>query len=850
MCLRTQDHLLVEASLRQGFGRASARAFAEPGASPQYTPDRAFTLQRLDLHLRIDPTVHHVEGVAKLQIGPTPTGLGRVILDLDEVNVRSVTDSDGAPLRFRHDDGKLEVYGLPGAAVVIVRYTASPRRGMYFVGPDAAHPGRRHEVWTQCQDQDGHFVFPCFDHPSVKHPFGLVVEAPTRYTVIGNGQLVRSEPGGDGFTTWVYEQAEPIPAYLVTVVVAELTAVEDHVGALALRYLARPEASADDLRRVFGNTPRMVTMLAGLTGVPFPWARYDQVVVADFIFGGMENVAATTLTDLVLTDAEAATAYDAEPLLMHELGHQWFGDLVTCQDWSQAWLNEGWATFTELLWVEHSRGEAEGAFYIFDLARHYFEEAEGRYSRPIVSYDFREPIDVFDRHLYEKGACVLNTLRHELGAERFWPAVKRYLGERRHNTAHTRHFQRALEDATGRSLDGFFQQWVYSPGFPDLNVGLSWDDGLLQVKVEQRQSGEWVPQAFNFGLVVVWSGEDGVEQRVTLPVRERVKVWAVPCAERPRAVRVDPGVRVLARVRLEAPGGWLRAALAEDACPVMRVRAAEALGESAAPDAVAALAEALTQDGMWAVRGEVARILGKVKGATAQAALLGALDSEPDARVRKAIVEALASMPGPAVVARLLAVAEGDRSLLAEAEAVKTLGRLRSPEVFAAAARALGRDAWADVRRARALEGLGASRDAAALPILKEWTAPEHSPRARAAAIAALGALGDDLPELRRPITQHLVEVVDSAPFRAQLAAITALGRLRDPGALGALGALHKGALDGRTRRAAYEALAEVRDGQSPERALAGLRGLVETLERQQLGLRERLDRLTPPDST
>jgi aminopeptidase N len=850
MCLRTQDHLLVEASLRQGFGRASARAFAEPGASPQYTPDRAFTLARVDLRLRIDPTVHHVEGVAKLQIAPTPTGLGRVILDLDEVNVTSVTDGVGAPLRFRHEDGKLEVVGLTGVVEVIVCYTASPRRGMYFVGPDPAHPNRRHEVWTQCQDQDGHFVFPCFDHPSVKHPFGLVVEAPTRYTVIGNGQLVRAVPGGDGFTTWVYEQAEPIPAYLVTVVVAELTTVEDQVDGLRLRYLARPETSADDLRRVFGNTPRMVTMLAGLTGVPFPWARYDQVVVADFIFGGMENVAATTLTDLVLTDAEAATAYDAEPLLMHELGHQWFGDLVTCQDWSQAWLNEGWATFTELLWVEHSRGEAEGAFYIFDLARHYFDEAEGRYSRPIVSYDFREPIDVFDRHLYEKGACVLNTLRHELGAERLWPAVRRYLGERGHNTAHTRHFQRALEDTTGRSLDGFFQQWVYSPGFPDLTVALSWDDGLLQIKVEQRQAGEWVPQAFHFGLVVGWTGEDGVEQRVTLPVRERARVWAVPCGDRPRAVRVDPGVRVLARVRLEAPGGWLRAALAEDACPVMRIRAAEALGESAAPEAVVALVRALAQDSMWAVRAEVARVLGKVKGTAAQAALLGALDSESDARARKAIVEALATLRAPAVIARLLRVAEGDSSLLAEAEAVKTLGRLRAPEVFAAAARALGRDAWADVRRSRALEGLGASRDAAALPILKEWTAPDRSPRARAAAISALGALGDELPELRRAITQHLVEIIEAAPFRAQLAAIAALGRLKDASALGALGALHRGALDGRTRRAAYEAMAEVRDGQGPDRALAGLRGLVETLERQQLGLRERLDRLTPPEST
>lgn len=850
MCLRTQDHLLVEASLRQGFGRASARAFAEPGASPQYTPDRGFTLHRLDLRLRIDPRVHHVEGVATLQVGPTPTGLGRVILDLDEVSVLSVSDASGAPLRHHHEDGKLEVLGLTGPAEVVVRYTASPRRGMYFVGPDAAHPGRRHEVWTQCQDQDGHFVFPCFDHPSVKHPLGLTVEAPSRYTVVGNGQLVRAEPGEDGFTTWVYEQAEPIPAYLVTVVVAELAAVEEQVDGLALRYLARPETSPDDLRRVFGNTPRMVRLLSELTGVRFPWARYDQVVVADFIFGGMENVAATTLTDLVLTDAEAATAYDAEPLIMHELGHQWFGDLVTCQDWSQAWLNEGWATFTELLWIEHSRGEAEGAFYIFDLARHYFDEAEGRYSRPIVSYDFREPIDVFDRHLYEKGACVLNTLRHELGPARFWPAVRSYLGERGHKTAHTRHFQRALEDATGRSLDGFFQQWVYSPGFPDLVVGLSWEDGLLQIKVEQRQSGEGVPQAFSLGLVVGWLSEEGVEQRVTLPVRERSRVFVVPCAARPRAVRVDPGVRALARVRLEAPAGWLRAALADDACPVMRVRAAEALGESAAPDAVVALTRALAEDPHWAVRAEVARVLGRVKGAAAQSALLGALDQEVDARARKAIVEALAATPGPAVVARLVRVAEGDPSLLAEAEAVKTLGRLRAPEVFEAAARALGREAWADVRRARALEGLGASRDAAALPILKEWTAPDRSPRARAAAISALGTLGDELPELRRAITQHLVEVVETAPFRAQLAAIAALGRLRDPGALGALGALHRGALDGRTRRAAYEAMADVRDGQSPERALAGLRGLVETLERQQASLRERLDRLTPSGTT
>ena len=828
-----------------GWFSPRSRPFAEPGVRPHYGPSRHFELAHLSLRLRIDPVAGTLNGEALVHIEPTPTGLGIVRLDLSEVDVHSVSLENGADVQWRHDDPKLVVENLKSACVLKIVYSARPKRGLYFVGPTLALPKREHQVWSQCQDEDGHFFFPCVDHPGVKQTMDVVIEAPNDYTTVSNGRLVEKSPLPEsGWTAWAWTQDKPIPAYLVNVIVAKLESHADKHGDLAVNYLVAPGTPADEVERIFARTPEMIRCFESRFGVAYPWDRYDQIVVEDFIFGGMENVAATTLTDLTMASPRAAVEWDPDGLIAHELAHQWFGDLVTCQDWSQGWLNEGWATYSEAIWLEWTESRERANYEVFCKARNYFGEAASRYSRPVVTYLFREPIDVFDRHLYEKGGCILHTLRNELGEEAFWAGTTHYLNTHAHKTVHTRNLQDAFEHVSGRNLDGFFQQWVHHAGFPELALDINEKEGLLTVKLTQSQSGGQVPEAFVFSLGLVIHGKE--EQCLSLPIEDRVRSVAIPVSNRPDFVTVDPGFSVLSRMAITAPLGWLIGALENSPCSIMRIRSAEALAKLANPKAIAALGVHLEGQEQWWVRKEIASCLAQAGGDEAFRLLCAALAHESDLRVRSAIVRALRAFRGQADEVLAEIVRSGDPSLFAEAEAAAILGAHQSPLAEEACMSLLGKPSWGEKLASGALRGLGASRNASHLTLLLEHASSAYSERHRAAAAGALGVLADEVPEVRPDVMDCLLDMAVNGGFRAKLAAIAALGKVRDPRALGVLGRLHGTGGDGRVKRSAYEAMCSIREGRSTEEALQGLRGTVEKLSEAQAKVKDRLDRLEP----
>ncbi|MEQ1504579.1 MAG: M1 family metallopeptidase, partial [Myxococcota bacterium] len=620
--------------------------FAEPGVKPRYPVDRTVRIRHVAVTLSVDPAERSFRGEATVTLEPYPAFAGVVRLDLDEVEVLGVS-VDGAPVPYEHTDGQVVIRVATVPPEIVLRWRgADPRRGLYFTGPTETEPDRPHTAWTQCQDEDGHFVFPCHDHPSVKHPWTLSLDAPAGYTLLSNGEQVDAgERDGRAFAR--FEQREPMPAYLVTFVAAPLAVVETTWRDRPVRYLV-PIGRESSIERAFGRTPAMIEHFSDRTGVDYPWPRYDQVVVHDFVFGGMENVACTTMTELLLVDEKADLESQGDALVSHELAHQWFGDLVTCEDWSQAWLNESWATFMEAVWWEHAHRDepAAGVWYRWTAALGYHAEHSGRYRRPIVSYDYREPIDLFDRHLYNKGSCVLWTLRHHLGESAFWAGVRAYLEANRDDTVHTRHFQRAMERTTGVNLERFFAQWVHAPGHPVVEVKLGRDgERQITVDVKQTQSGDGVPEAFAFGLrleVVT----DGGTRVVELAVGERQRVFVVPVDGPVSYVRVDPGYNVLAELKLKGPDAWLEALLA-DPCPVLALRAARGLLSDGSARGFAAVAGALRSHPFWGTRGALADELGRVPTDAALTVLVDALRAEADPRARRSIAHAIGQFRKP-----------------------------------------------------------------------------------------------------------------------------------------------------------------------------------------------------------
>ena len=535
------------------------------------------------------------------------------------------------------------------------------------------------------------------------------------------------------------------------------------------------------MERVFGKTPEMIRWMSERLGVAYPWPRYDQVVVHDFIFGGMENAGATTLTDLSLTDERAALDWDAEPLILHELAHQWFGDLVTCSDWSQAWLNEGWATYSEYLWNCHDLGQQEADYGLFSQLGNYLSEAGGRYSRPMVHFHYRTPIDLFDRHLYEKGALVLHTLRANLGDDAFFEGTRSYLETHGEGVVHTRDFQQSMEQASGRNLDLFFQQYVHGAGHPKVNVKIAHSDGMLTLKITQQQSGDQVAKSFHFPLRVRWT-QGGQSQLITLPVNSRSRAWALPCAEPPDRVEVDADFQVLCDLSVEASIEMLDASLKGDASIVGQIRAARGLAKNGTVPAIQALCNALTTAEFWGVRATIAGLLAKQGGDRARQSLLEARnDAHPKAR--RAIVAALGHFRHADIHEALgQIVMQGDPSIAVEGEAGRALGMSRSPQLIDYGLQLLERDTWGALIQIRALEGLGKGRDPAALPVLLQWTSEDKHPRAQAAAAAALGNLANAVPSVREAALPRLIEVAKGGTFRCGWPPLAPWDRRNSPG--------------------------------------------------------------------
>jgi aminopeptidase N len=791
------------------------RPFALPGDPQHFRRARPFDVTHLRLELALDVPGRGVHGAASLTFARRDPTARVLPLDAVGFTVESVSlEETGAALPFAYDGEALQVtLGELRAGVLRVAYRARPRRGLYFIAPDADAPARPAQVWSQCQDEDARHWFPCHDAPDMRMTTELVVTAPAGWTVLSNGALLGRAPAGADAERWHWRQDTAHPSYLVTLVAgtfAELDATRD--PALPVRFYVDPGREAEGWRSL-GRTAGMIEHFSALTGVPYPWPRYDQVTVHDFTFGGMENTSISTLTERCLLDERAALDATADDLVAHELAHQWFGDLVTCQDWSHAWLNEGFATFFEHLDVERKDGRDA---YLYNLKLHadaYFGEDDARYRRPVVCATWGAPIDLFDRHLYEKGGWVLHMLRSELGDAVFWEGVREYLTRHRGRSVETRDLERAMEDASGRALGEFFQQWIHRAGHPELEFDARFEAGagLLYVVLRQTQAVDAVTPRFRLAVAVSVVLADGAEQAHTLTLDDRSRTFALPCAAAPRWVALDPEGALLAKVTTKLPAAMLRDALEGDARAAVRWRAAAALARHDDEATVAALERALRGDAFWGVSAEAARTLGEVRGARAWEALLRAVD-HAHPKVRRAVARALGEFRTDAAAALLVARLEaGDASWLVESELARAAGRTRRPAAYAPLVAALARESWRDVVRVGAAEGLGALRDARAIPALLALTAPAAGHAARRAAVAALAELGDD----RRDVREALELLLEERDPHLVPEVLRALARLRDGASVEPVSRVLRMTDDGRVRRAAREALRalQARDG-------------------------------------
>jgi aminopeptidase N len=854
---RFLDQLAMELGDRDAFSVAFARgrrAFQPQYVEAKWARDRAANIKHIKLEVTLDFDAKKITGTATHRLSAIAGPLERLEFDASELDINAVrAGAGGEPASFETSDGKLRIalplaLGAGEEIEIAIDYAGQPRRGLYFVGPDPEYPNKPRQAWTQGEDEDSRYWFPCYDYPNNRTTSEIVATVPEQFTAISNGALVGTSSDGAAKTrTFHWRHDVPHSAYLITLAAGEFAMIEERAGSVPVTYYFAP-GREDDARRAFGDTPKMIQFFERVIGVPYPYAKYAQVAVSDFIFGGMENTSATTQTDSTLHDARAHLDFKSDPLVAHELAHQWWGDLLTCRDWAHAWLNEGFATYFEALWCEENLGADEFAWNVRQDREAYLDEDTNHYRRPIVCNRYRTPIELFDRHLYEKGSLVLHMIRRVSGDDLFFKSLNLYCTRHRGANVITQDLQRAFEDTTGRNLDFFFDQWVYKEGHPEIEVSSSFDDKkkLLSVTVKQtHKTGDTIVSAFSFPVTIALMDADGRETRHRVEIKDREQVFNFVMDKAPKAVRFDPEHDILKTLKHKRGREALETELRHAPEAIGRAAAARELGTEGSRQATVLLRDAMLTDKFWGVQADAAAALGTIRTTAARDALLEGLKL-PHPKARRAVVRALGNFRGDAQAAAALAgiVAAGDESYFVEAEAVLALGKTRDERAFAHLSEALGRDSYLEVIRTHAIAGMAELRDERAIDIAREFSAYGRPPRARVAAVGALARFAALKDNRRAEILDFMTPLADDREFMVRMRIPSAFAEIGDPRALPALRRLADRDLDGRMQRHASDAIASIGEGRSRVEEGQRLREDLDKLRDDNKKLQERLEKV------
>jgi aminopeptidase N len=613
---------------------------------------------------------------------------------------------------------------------------------------------------------------------------------PASWITVANGKLIGVKDAGNGMKTWDWQESLPSSTYLITVVAGEFDEVKELWRGKPVTYYA-PKGRGDRLKINYGRTPQMLELFSKKLGVDYPWEKYAQSMVDDFVAGGMENSSATTNTSSSLVHPLLVPEYTTgeDGLISHELGHQWFGDLVTCKDWGNIWLNEGFATFMEFVWMEGYFPKDESEFERWNGVHEWFKEAD-LWTKPIVRHDFDDSSE-FDGNAYGKGGLVLYMLRHQLGEEAFYRGLKHYLEVNRGKNVVTADLVKAIEEETHTNVDQFFTQWVYGAGAPKFDLSYSYDDAKHQMTLKVKQTQKIVGRVGLFRIPTeVEITTDRGAKSYPITVSKAEEAFALPAESAPIMVLFDKGGNILKSAEFHKEKKEWIYQLNHASELADRADAVEALAkikDDAEVDAV--LGDTMRNDKAWGVRATAADALGDRKTATATKQLLEALNGAPEPWVRARIVSALGNFKDNAeIAAKLEVVAKDDKSFRARGAALQSLSKLKAPNALADLQQAVAGDSPDDFLRNAALRAMGSLGDDQAVPTLQEWVATGKPTRTREAAIYSLARLKKDDQQITQQIAGYLTE----QHGRVRFSSIYALGQRGDASAIPALEKLLK----------------------------------------------------------
>ncbi|MEX2596808.1 MAG: M1 family metallopeptidase [Salibacteraceae bacterium] len=519
-----------------------------------YQPSQNLVLDviHMELDLRFSWRNEEVFGGAELTISPYFEKLDTIFLDargFEVVAIQWSQNDTSLNAYYSYDGEQMSIvtpfdFNPSDTAWLGIEYIARPTKlekkqgraitsnqGLYFINPKGENKEKPQQIWSQGETTYNSSWFPCVDQPNEKLTQEVFITVDSSFHTISNGRLAYSTENADGTRTDYWKQDIPHSTYLVMIAVGEFSLVKDEWKGVPVWYYLDEEYESH-AQAIFGNTPEMLTFYSDLLDFKYPWDKYHQIVVKDFVSGAMENTSAVIHGDFVQLTKRELLDESHEDVIAHELFHHWFGNIVTAESWSQITMNEGFATYGEYLWQAYKYGSDEARYSLQKDFESYLNEARMK-PKTLIRNRYDMPDDVFDVHSYQKGGLILHMLRNEVGDDVFFKALSEYLHTNAYQAVEDAHFRLALEKVSGKDYKWFFDDWYYQKGHPKVKATYEIDSTkrLLNVSISQTQTN-FPLFRFHCDLFVSTNGRvdthrlwiDQAEERYSISL-ERLPDW-------------------------------------------------------------------------------------------------------------------------------------------------------------------------------------------------------------------------------------------------------------------------------------------------------------------------------------
>lgn len=745
---------------------------------------RTIDVKHVSIDLRFDWDKESAYGTTAITLAPFKD-TNKILIDAAAMTINSVKLASGADLKFTYDGKKdndnLEieldrVYKSGESVTVKIDYgtnyvnkadqdTAIGNfgRGLRFIKPNPDEPNKPMQIWSQGETEFNRYWFPSYDSPNDFRTSELKATVEKKYTVVSNGALVSLTPNADGTQTFYWKMDQPYTNYLTSIVVGEFTDVKQSWNGIPISNYGYKNETAEVAATV-KNLPDMVKFFSEKTGVKYPYPKYAQSFVEDF-GGGMENISATTMIEEMIHDERELLEVDHDGLQAHELAHQWFGDYVTCRDWGQIWLNESFATYFDALYQEHNKGRDE---FLYNKVRNNQNAVLGAWGqgnrRPIVTKYYADKDAMFDTYAYPGGGSVLHMLRKHLGDANWWKAINHYLTSNAHQPVSTEDLRIAVEEATGESMDWFFDQWLYKMGHPVFEITQNYDAATKKLTLNVKQIQTVDPKnpfpQVEFFQSFVDVGIDNKVERVWLKPQIE-NVFTFDSATKPKLVNFDYEGSLIKEMKFDKSVDELVYQLANDKDVIGRSWALDELTKKPAlstnsSQLVDALHAAAEKDPYPELRRAA---LGKIRETyipdgppgmprpavvlydPTKAMLLKAV-KDPNALLRHDAIELLGATKD-AKYADIYLAALNDRSYAVIDAAAVALGATKDKRAYDALSKLLTTSSWHGRIQIAGLNGLAALGDPRAFETAYKFATDKTQPiSARTAALMVVGATG------------------------------------------------------------------------------------------------------------